>query len=101
MSKIRRFCTCSGHYCIVVDSSAHYNKDVGQYVKSQTTTGAPDLVASINGIFVGIEVKRIYATGKDRQSDIQKKVEQQINSDGGQYIIVNDFMSFYNWYVER
>ena len=93
--KIQSYLKWRGAYCIIVDSSAHYNKELGRYIKSETTVGAPDLVASINGNFVGIEVKRIYATGKDRQSEHQIKAQNQIIDDGGKYWIVNDFMSFY------
>lgn len=94
--KIQKYLSWVGYYCIIVDSSAHYNKDAGQYVRSETSVGAPDLVACIDGQFVGIEVKRKYATGQDRQSDIQKKVEARLNNAGGRYIIVRDFMDMYN-----
>ena len=94
--KIEKYLNWIGHYCVIVDSSAHYSKEVGRYIKSETSPGCPDLIASINGQFVGIEVKRIYDNGRDRQSDIQKKVEARILADGSQYWIVNDFMSFYN-----
>ena len=93
--KIEKYLKWIGHYCVIVDSSAHYNKDVGRYIKSETSLGCPDLIASINGKFVGIEVKRIYENSRDRQSEVQKKVENRIISDKGQYWIVNDFMSFY------
>ena len=96
--KIEKYLNWVGQYCVIVDSSAHYNKEVGQYVKSETSAGCPDLIACIDGQFVGIEVKRIYENGRDRKSDIQKKVEHRINRASGRYIVVHDFMSFYNWY---
>ena len=95
--KIEKYLNWIGQYCVIVDSSAHYSKEVGQYVKSETSAGCPDLIACIDGQFVGIEVKRIYENGRDRQSDIQKKVEHRINRASGKYIVVSDFMSFYHW----
>ena len=93
--KIEKYLGWIGHYCVIVDSSAHYSKEVGRYIKSETSPGCPGLIASINGQFVGIEVKRIYENGRDRQSDIQKKVEARIIHDGGKYWIVSDFISFW------
>jgi len=97
--KIEKFLTWEYQYCVIVDSSARYNKDLGRYVKSETSAGCPDLIACIDGQFVGIEVKRIYENSRDRQSEIQKKVEHRINRASGKYIVVHDFMSFYNWYI--
>ena len=46
--------------------------------------GDPDLIACIDGNFVGIEVK----TAGGRQSPIQKKREEEIIASGGRYVIV-------------
>lgn len=46
--------------------------------------GDPDLIACINGHFVGIEVK----TPGGRQSPIQKKRESEITACGGRYVVV-------------
>lgn len=46
--------------------------------------GDPDLIACINGNFVGIEVK----TQSGKQSPIQKKREEEITACGGRYVVV-------------
>lgn len=100
LDKITKYLKWVGQLGVVVDSAAHYSQGSGRYIKSQTTVGTSDIIACINGKFVSIELKRIYATGKDRQSEEQKKFEQRVNNAGGDYIIVNDFMSFYEWYLK-
>ena len=97
-SEIVQFLKWEGWLGIIVDSSAHYNKDAGIYVKSETTTGTSDIIACIEGKFYAIELKRIYDKGKDRQSERQEKFEKRVTSAGGEYVIVNDFMTFYGWY---
>ena len=95
--KICKYLKWIGQLGIVVDSSAHYNANADRYVKSETTTGTSDIIACIDGCFYGIELKRIYATGRDTQKDNQKEFERRVNESGGCYVIVNDFMSFYEW----
>ena len=51
---------------------------------SGSKPGDPDLIACIDGNFVGIEVK----TAGGRQSPIQKKREEEIIASGGRYVIV-------------
>ena len=46
--------------------------------------GDPDLIACIDGNFVGIEVKTVGG----RQSPIQKKREEEIIASGGRYVVV-------------
>lgn len=53
-------------------------------------TGLPDIFLIIRGKFIGVEVK----VGKDRQSDVQKDVQQQIESAGGTYLIIKTFEQF-------
>jgi len=52
--------------------------------------GVADLTAVINGKYVGIEIK----IGRDRQSDAQKKFEQQLVGSGGIYMIVHTWPDF-------
>ncbi len=70
------------------------------FTPTSTQKGTADIKALIKlpnmayAISVDIEVK----FGKDRQSEAQKKYEEQITNAGGVYIIVRDFEDFYNWY---
>lgn len=58
--------------------------------------GIPDIVACINGLFVGIEVK----TKIGIQSDAQKIHERNILASGGHYILARSLEEVIE-YVER
>lgn len=67
------------------------------WVQSTSTTGSADISATINGRSVKIEVK----TGKDRQSEAQKKYQEDIEKAGGIYIIVKCFDDFMDWWNRK
>ena len=56
--------------------------------------GTADVSATIQGKSVKIEIK----IGKDRQSEEQKKYQQQIIKAGGYYFIATSFDEFIIWY---
>lgn len=62
----------------------------GKFIPGQGTKGSADISATIRGRSVKIEIK----FGKDRQSDAQKRYQEQIESAGGIYIIVKTFDDF-------
>jgi hypothetical protein len=64
------------------------------WTKGTSTAGSADISATIKGRSVKIEVK----IGKDRQSDAQKRYQDNIEKAGGTYIIAKDFDSFVEWY---
>ena len=68
----------------------------GKFIPGQGTKGSADISATIRGRSVKIEIK----FGNDRQSDAQKRYQEQIESAGGTYIIVKEFDSFVIWYDE-
>jgi len=72
------------------------NKTVGgfEWIKGNGTRGTADISATIGGKSVKIEVK----IKADRQSEAQKKYQQDIQAAGGIYYIAKDFDSFYTWY---
>ena len=65
-----------------------------QWTKGTGTAGSADISATIKGRSVKIEVK----IGKDRQSEAQKRYQENIEKAGGTYIIAKDFDSFVEWY---
>lgn len=65
-----------------------------EWIKGTGRNGTADISATIKGRSVKVEVK----IGKDRQSDQQKKYQQEIERAGGIYFIAKDFESFYEWY---
>jgi hypothetical protein len=64
------------------------------WTKGTSTAGSADISATIRGRSVKIEVK----IGKDRQSEAQKRYQENIERAGGIYIIAKDFDSFVEWY---
>jgi len=67
-----------------------------QWRRSGSTIGSADISATIQGRSIKIEVK----IGKDRQSDAQRKYQQQVEQAGGLYYIAKDFTSFHAWFQE-
>ena len=64
------------------------------WTKGTSTAGSADISATIKGRSVKIEIK----IGKDRQSEAQKRYQENIEKAGGTYIIAKDFDSFVEWY---
>jgi hypothetical protein len=64
------------------------------WTKGTSTAGSADISATIKGRSVKIEVK----IGKDRQSDAQKRYQENIEKAGGTYYIAKNFDDFVEWY---
>ncbi len=62
-----------------------------------TTTGTPDIIAVINGTFIGLEFK----TYRGRQSQDQKNIQTRLEAAGGFYFMprtlkdVNDILDMF------
>jgi hypothetical protein len=70
------------------------------WTKGTSTAGSADISATIKGRSVKIEVK----IGKDRQSDAQKRYQENIERAGGTYYIAtnfDDFVEFFNTFVKQ
>jgi hypothetical protein len=65
----------------------------GQWLPSSGQRGTADVSAVIQGRAVKIEIKM-----RDRQSEDQKRYQQQIESAGGTYLIIRSFEEFYTWF---
>ena len=65
-----------------------------KWTKSHMTIGTADISATIGGRSVKIEVK----IGTDRQSEAQKKYQQQIEQAGGLYYVARNFEDFVKCY---
>ena len=67
-------------------------------LRGTSTAGSADISATIKGRSVKIEVK----IGKDRQSEAQKRYQENIEKAGGTYYIAknfDDFVIFFNEFV--
>ena len=73
-------------------------KQIGslQWIRSGSQRGSSDIHATLRGgKSIRIEVKTT-----DKQSEHQRKYQQQIESAGGIYLIVRSFDEFLQWYDE-
>jgi len=61
-----------------------------KYIPGTSTNGTADISAIYRGISFKIEVK----IGKDKQSEAQKKYQQDVQRAGAVYIIAKDFDNF-------
>lgn len=71
----------------------------GKWTRSGTRKGIADVMASkpieVGGRLIGVQVAIEVKIGKDRQSEDQKKIEDEVIKSGGFYIIAKDWESFY------
>ena len=84
----------NGHFASRIQSQGQYSPTRGRWIKSKVRRGIGDIIACVNGKFWMIEIK----TGKDRQSDFQKSVEQDVIKAGGVYLIVRTLGQFIGYY---
>ena len=85
---------------IVKDVLGNY-KQIGsvEYRPSEMRNGTADILATINGQTVWIELKRVYKNGKDRQSQAQIEFERDVTAGGAKYVIVKSFEEFYEKFI--
>jgi hypothetical protein len=68
-----------------------------EWVHGTGSRGTADISATIAGQSVKIEVK----AGRDRQSDAQRRYQDEVERAGGTYIIARDFTGFLQWYNQN
>ena len=89
---VLEYLSYTNHFASRIQSQGQYHPKHGRWVKSKVVRGIGDIIACIDGKFVMIEIK----AGKDKQSEYQKAVEQQVNEAGGIYWIIrtpNEFIA--------
>lgn len=84
----------NGHFASRIQSQGQYSPTRGRWIKSKVRRGIGDIIACVNGKFWMIEIK----TGKDRQSEFQKSVEQDVIKAKGVYLIVRTLGEFIGYY---
>jgi hypothetical protein len=95
---IETFIRITGNYADRINNVGIYDSKINGYRKSNTRKGIADIIASKTIIIgerristlVAIEIK----IGKDKMSEHQLKIQEEINSTGGYYIIAKDWESF-------
>ena len=88
------FVRLKGHYATRIQSQGQKRGSIMTY--GTTQRGTADVHACINKIHVSLEIK----FGKDRQSDAQKIVQQEVIQSGVIYLLIRDFEQFYKFYCE-
>jgi len=91
---VRSYLVCRGFYCARVNVQGNYSQKLGRFIHSGATRGQSDLNAIVNGQSWQIEIKH----GKDKQSEAQKNIQQQVEASGGVYLVVKSFAGFMNDY---
>ncbi len=88
------FLRLKGHYATRIQSQGQKRGSVMTY--GTTQKGTADIHACINKIHVSLEIKY----GKDKQSEVQKMVQQEVEQSGGIYLLIRDFEQFYKFYCD-
>ncbi len=70
--------------------------DDRRMVQSSTRKGASDIIASIGGRFISIEVKN--EATKDVMRDNQKKERKRVEQAGAVYVVITNIDQFFRWY---
>lgn len=86
-----------GGYISEVDNRGRFNNDLKRFTPSRIKNGFPDLVACINGKFVGIEIK----AGRDRIREAQIQTSYDIQRAKGYYLLCKSFQSLYDFIEDR
>lgn len=68
-----------------------------KWIYGTSTNGTADISATIKGKSVKIEVK----IGKDKQSEVQKKYQKELEQAGGIYFLAKNFEEFYIWHEKN
>ena len=76
-----------------ISSTGTYRESIG-FTQNKAIRGFTDIIACLNGRFVGIEIK----FGKDFQSEDQKAVQARFEASNGRYLIVKDLETFKAWF---
>lgn len=88
------FLRLKGHYATRIQSQGQKRGNVMTF--GTTQKGTADVHACINKIHVSLEIKY----GKDKQSEVQKMVQHEVEQSGGIYLLVRHFEQFYKFYCE-
>jgi hypothetical protein len=111
--RIELFLNLLGHYASIIENRGQridkrktFTDSIGQtktigsvdWIGSGMRKGIADIKAIIHGKPYDIELKRVYAKGKDKQSQYQIEEQERIEKAGGNYIIVESFEHFFDLY---
>ena len=79
------------------NNGGHWNESRQRFISGNTTAGAPDVNAIINGLYYGIEIK----SEKDKLSPAQMIFKDKIEKAGGIYIECRDIQQIIYIFAEN
>ena len=88
------FLRLKGHYATRIQSQGQKRGSIMTY--GTTQRGTADVHSCVNGIHLSLEIKY----GNDKQSDIQKQVQSEVEGSGGIYLLIRTFEQFYKFYCD-
>lgn len=91
---IVKYIELCGGFASRINNQGTYNKHLGRYIPSTSKRGLADVMGTYRGKSLHIEVK----IGRDKMSEHQEKVRDQVTASGGVYYIARDFESFKAWF---
>lgn len=93
--RIVAYVRANGGFATRLASTGTYRADLKKFVSSQQLAGLPDVLACVNGQFVGIEVK----VGRDTLSDAQKQTHKALSDAGAWIYTCRSFDAFETWFT--
>jgi hypothetical protein len=83
-----------GGWASRVNSTGIYDKNLQRFRTSTQKRGIADVIATYKGLSLQVEIK----IGRDKMSEDQMKVQQQVQQAGGMYFVAHDFTEFKQWF---
>ena len=93
---IVKYITLKGGFASRVNTTGIYDKKLGKYRRGTQKRGLTDVIATYKGLSLHIEVKN----SRDRLSDAQKKIQNEVTASGGLYNVARNFTDFKIWFDE-
>jgi hypothetical protein len=91
---IVKYVTLKGGFASRINNGGNYNTKLRRFIPGTSRKGLADVMATYQGKSLHIEIK----TGKDRQSEAQRKIEAEVILSGGYYVLASNFTDFKTWF---
>ena len=85
----------NGGFATRLNSTGMYRADLKKFVSSQQVLGMPDVLACLNGQFLGVEIK----VGRDTLSNAQKQTHTALIDAGATIYVAHSFEGFNAWFT--
>jgi hypothetical protein len=91
---IVKYITLKGGFASRINSTGVYDKRLQKYRSGTQKKGIADIICTLGGKSLMVEVKH----RKDTQSEAQKKIQAEQTSSGGVYFVAHNFTEFKLWF---